>query len=64
MRIKILLFTGFACLLLAGYMLIGKNTSEPSFRVSGIPYPENYRETFFHYATVDRSDGTIRDLYI
>lgn len=34
------------------------------FPVSGVPYPADYRTTFTHYATVERSDGKSRDLYI
>jgi hypothetical protein len=32
--------------------------------IIGVPYPNNYRSVYIHYATVDRKDGTIRDLYI
>ncbi len=61
---KTFFFAGIACLLLVAYVVTGKNTPDDSFQISGVPYPENYRETFFHYATVDRSDGTVRNLYI
>lgn len=61
---KTFFFAGIACLLLAGYVVIGKNAPEQQTKTSGVPYPENYREIFIHYATIDRSDGTVRDLYI
>jgi hypothetical protein len=32
--------------------------------VVGVAYPQNYRQSFARYATVQRPDGTIRDLYI
>src|SRR5690349_13134836 len=32
--------------------------------VSGVTVPTNYRDTFIRYATVERVDGTIRDIYI
>ncbi|MEZ4667044.1 MAG: cytochrome P460 family protein [Anaerolineae bacterium] len=31
---------------------------------SSVRYPEDFRTTFQHYATVQRPDGTIRDIYI
>ncbi len=31
---------------------------------SAVRLPENYRETFIHYATVDRRDQITRDIYI
>ena len=31
---------------------------------AGVQYPEHYRTRFHHYTTVQRPDGTIRDLYI
>ncbi|MBZ0274975.1 MAG: cytochrome P460 family protein [Anaerolineae bacterium] len=31
---------------------------------SAVRLPENYRQTFVHYATVDRRDNVTRDLYI
>lgn len=36
----------------------------PQFPVSGMTYPADFRERFVQYATVERSDGTSRDLYI
>lgn len=30
----------------------------------GVRLPDNYRETFVHYATIDRADGKTRQLYI
>ena len=30
----------------------------------GVAYPRNYRQDFTRYATVQRPDGTLRDLYI
>ena len=32
--------------------------------VVGVAYPRNYRQDFTRYASVQRPDGTIRDLYI
>jgi hypothetical protein len=42
------------------------NTPAPTvgFPASGVSLPANYRSTFVHYATVDRIDNVIRDLYI
>lgn len=37
-------------------------TDFPEF--SSVSYPAGYRTDFLHYATVQRPDGTIRDLYI
>lgn len=34
------------------------------FPSSGVVYPAGYRETFIHYATIERKDGTIRDVYL
>lgn len=39
-------------------------TPERRFPISGVDYPENYREEFMLYVTVDRPDGTIRDIYV
>jgi len=39
-------------------------TPDRRFPVSGVQYPQNYREDFVLYVTIDRPDGTIRDLYI
>ncbi len=33
-------------------------------RPLGVQFPANYQENFAHYATVDRPDGMIRELYI
>ncbi len=35
---------------------------EPAY--AGVPYPADYATTFAHYATIDRGDATIRDLYV
>jgi Cytochrome P460 len=37
-------------------------TDFPEF--SNVSYPAGYRTDFLHYATVQRPDGTIRDLYV
>ena len=37
-------------------------TNPPPY--SAVRLPENYRETFIHYATVDRRDQITRDIYI
>lgn len=34
------------------------------FGISGVTLPENYRAEYVHYATVERPDGTVRDIYI
>lgn len=34
------------------------------FPESAVELPVNYRETFAHFATVDRADGYTRDLYV
>jgi hypothetical protein len=39
-------------------------TPDIIYPVSAVEYPAGYRETFVHYATVDRGDGFTRDLYI
>ena len=31
---------------------------------TGVPYPADYATSFAHYATIDRGDAVIRDLYI
>lgn len=36
----------------------------PTFPTSGVELPANYRDQYDHYATVERTDGTIRDLYV
>lgn len=55
--------SGVVCLLLAA---CSQTTTDknPQHKISGVAYPENYRENLVHYATVDRADGTTRDLYI
>ena len=40
----------------------GSEQDEPAY--AGVPYPADYATTFAHYATIDRGDATIRDLYI
>ncbi len=48
--------------------LVSSNDSTPitptAISVVGVPFPKNYRLEFTRYATVQRPDGTIRDLYI
>ncbi len=48
--------------------LVSSNDSTPAAPtarpVIGVAYPRNYRQDFTRYATVQRPDGTIRDLYI
>lgn len=55
------LFLIIFCLIAAG---CANSTESSPRKISGVPYPENYRADFIHYATIDRVDGTIRDLYI
>ena len=31
---------------------------------NGVPYPADYAASYIHYATIDRGDATIRDLYV
>lgn len=38
--------------------------STPAPLHSGVRLPLNYRSTYLHYATIERPDGTIRDIYI
>lgn len=40
------------------------SSDDPIFPVSSVRYPTNFQSEFLHYATVDRIDGTVRDLYI
>lgn len=48
--------------------LVSSNDSTPlaptASSVGGVAYPHNYQQDFTRYATVQRPDGTIRDLYI
>src|SRR5688572_5475452 len=37
--------------------------TESASAYSAVQLPDNYRENLAHYATVQRSDGTIRDIY-
>jgi Cytochrome P460 len=39
-------------------------TATPAPRYSGVKLPPNYRADFVHYATIQRPDGTIRDIYV
>ena len=34
------------------------------FGISGVTLPETYRAEYVHYATIERPDGTVRDIYI
>lgn len=49
---------------LAALMVAGTAPSAIEEQSAGVQYPHNYRTTFALYATVQRPDGTIRDLYI
>lgn len=60
----LLLLAGVTSLALVVYLLTGKEETSRQFRASGVSYPENFRDTFVRYATIDRIDGTVRDIYI
>ncbi|MCE2489231.1 MAG: cytochrome P460 family protein [Anaerolineae bacterium] len=45
-------------------LLAACSASEQPYSDAGVGYPADYATSFAHYATVDRGDGTIRDLYI
>ena len=51
-------------LLLTACGVNNQNTPAPPLYTSGVPFPASYRDTFVHYARVDRPDGVTRDLYI
>ncbi len=53
-----------ALLLVFMLPLAACGTTPAASPVIGVPYPTGYRETFVKYATVDRRDGVVRDLYI
>lgn len=36
----------------------------PPTQYSAVNFPNQYRETFVHYATIDRIDGLVRDVYV
>lgn len=38
--------------------------TDDQFPDSAVPYPANFPDDFSHYLTVDRPDGTVRDIYI
>lgn len=44
--------------------LVASSKPIPTPRPPGVAFPANYRADFLHYATVQRPDGTIRELYI
>ncbi len=39
-------------------------TPTPAPKYSGVKLPSNYRADYVHYATIQRPDGTIRNVYI
>ncbi|MCY4023204.1 MAG: cytochrome P460 family protein [Anaerolineaceae bacterium] len=52
-------------IILALLLLAACSAGEPGEQsYDGVSYPADYATTYTHYATVDRGDGTIRDLYI
>jgi hypothetical protein len=55
---------GYAALLIAVMVLAALLPAETPGRSSSMTLPETYRETFAHYLTVERIDGTTRHLYI
>lgn len=48
-------------LLLAACSAGGEPDGQP---YNGVPYPADYATGYVHYATIDRGDATIRDLYV
>lgn len=63
------LLIGFSCLLV--FLISTHDTSDNAdtvngsdLEISGVQLPADFRDTLVHYATVERRDGTIRDLYI
>lgn len=50
-----------ALLLLAACGAVGERDGPAP---GGVPYPADYATGYIHYATIDRGDATIRDLYI
>lgn len=61
-RKSLLLYTSliFGVLMLAALT----RTEPPQPRMGPMVLPENYRETFVQYATVDRVDGIVRHIYV
>lgn len=61
---------GFAAVIFVPLLVVllantGSNLFAPAApRLPGVQYPRNYRQEFALYSTVQRPDGTIRDLYI
>ena len=52
-------------IIIVALLLAACSASEPDGGAyDGVSYPTDYATTYTHYATVDRGDGTIRDLYI
>ncbi len=49
-------------IIIALLLLTACSAQEQSY--AGVSYPADYAATFEHYATVDRGDATIRDLFI
>ncbi len=61
------LLIGFVALIVVPLLaaLAASSAATPTEpRLPGVQYPQNYRDTFVLYSTVQRPDGTIRDLYI
>ncbi|MCA0456821.1 MAG: cytochrome P460 family protein [Chloroflexi bacterium] len=61
------LLIGFVALIVVPLIaaLAASSAATPATpRLPGVQYPQNYRDTFVLYSTVQRPDGTIRDLYI
>ena len=45
-------------------LLTACSAAEEQQPYAGVNFPADYAATFEHYATVDRGDATIRDLFI
>ena len=63
------LLIGFSCLLLFAITSLpssqnAQSDADPAPRSSGVQLPTDFQNTLVHYATVERRDGTIRDVYI
>ncbi len=54
----------FRWTIVALLMLAACSATDEQQPRAGVGYPADYATTFTHYATVERGDATIRDLYI
>jgi hypothetical protein len=67
---RLTLIVAFAALIVLPFLAVFVSSTDskpptPTPRSTlGVAYPQNYRQDFTHYATIQRPDGTIRDLYM